>query len=154
MNSVKPVAWQFKDSEWIEWASITEEQYEAYRSGRHTGSGNSFEIRALYADCPGQSQPMVPDGSMSVEAAIDAVIDLFPSADRQALNVLARALMPSKHSPVRTECETCDGTGFVQMSYTVARCCGRQMENGDCCGSPEPELDVQTENCPDCGTRP
>lgn len=47
-NSKKPVAWQFKDSEWTEWASITEAQYEAYRTGRHTGSGNSFELRALY----------------------------------------------------------------------------------------------------------
>lgn len=95
-GEVEPAAVVFKDGNPMWLASWLESQ-----SYWHPPTGTK-----LYFHPP---QAQVLDGSMTVDDAVNAVAELFPGADKQALRVLAKALTKPPQAQA--------GAGMIRSGY-------------------------------------
>jgi hypothetical protein len=160
------VAWQFKDSEWTEWASITEAQYDSYRSGRATGSGNSFEVRALYTHttpqsvagdindacmksggvCPECYQPLHAENPV----AGDAVWELPESWEEWADKESAWTHNDTPPTVLRHCAKELRSALGKQSAKAVCKTCGGHGLIGGHSGQTPGQYEEHGEPCPDC----
>ena len=49
-------------------------------------------------------------------------------------------------------CPYCEGNGYLLIEAYSAGCCGRALQNGECCGNPIPIPDFDQAPCTMCET--
>lgn len=50
----------------------------------------------------------------------------------------------------RNVCETCGGSGSIQITIVVPECCGDFLWDSSCCGKAVPAEALEQDVCPDC----